>query len=774
VADWLRSPVLAFALRRLDMSSLSEISRLLPELTAERPEMPRPSARIEDWQRLPFFQALARAFLIADRPLLLILDDLQWCDADTLEWLHFLLRFDRRANLLVAGTVRPEEVDRHHPLTGVLAELRDAAQLTEVGLGALDASETSALATQIAGRQLGAAHARQIHLETEGNPLFVVEMVRVGLGDADRGGATDSAAVGPGEPGSASVPRRLPPRIQAVIAARLAQLSEPARSLAAIAATVGRAFTLDVVREGSGVEEALVVQGLGELLRRQIVREQGDGVYDFAHDKIREVAYREMTEARRRLLHRRVAEGLERVHGAALDVVAAQIAAHYAGADMADRAAGYYQRAAEVAQRVGANQEAIDLLQRGLTLLETLPPSLDRDGRELDLRTALGVSLVATKGYGASEVSSVYTRCRQLCQILGRPPSPPILRALALASLAKAKIEECHALGDHLMSLADRDDDPMLRVEAHYVIAMALLLNGAAVPARAELEASLAHYDLGRSASHIGLYSQDPAVVCQIRLSLDLWMLGEPDEAARRRAQSLALAKELGHPFSLAYALTWDAVLQSHRGDRELARTQAEAAIDLGREHRMPFWLGFGMILHGWAVAEQGDIEGGIDEIQSGMAEFAATGTRSFVPFQLGLLAEQHGRLGNVERGLALIAEALALVERTNERWPEVELFRRKGELLEKAALTNEAETVYLRAVEVARYQGARALELRSATRLADIWLRQERPRDVALLLRPIVRRVGATTDLPDLDVARGYLARTGSVRDRRADITVR
>ena len=285
---------------------------------------------------------------------------------------------------------------------------------------------------------------------------------------------------------------------------------------------------------------------------------------------------------------------MERVHATALDAVAAQIAAHYANAELADRAAVYYQRAAEVAQRVGANQEAIDLLHRGLTLLETLPPSLDRDARELGLQTALGVSLVATEGYGAPEASSVYARSRQLCQILGRPPTPPILRALALVSLAQARIDDCHALGDHLMSLAERDDDPVLRVEAHYVLAMSLLLNGAVVPARAQLEASLAHYDRARSAAHISLYSQDPAVVCLIRLSLVLWILGDPEGAAQRRAESLRLADELAHPFTHAYALTWDAILQSHRGDPELARTQAEAAISLGRDHRMPFWLASG------------------------------------------------------------------------------------------------------------------------------------------------------------------------------------
>lgn len=745
VADWLRSAVLASALPRLDVSSLSEISRLLPELLARRPDLPRPSARIEDWQRQPFFQALARAFLIADRPLVLILDDLQWCDIDTLEWLHFLLRFDRRANLLVAGTFRPEDIDRRHPLAALVADLRDTAQLTEIQLGPLDPSDTAALAAHVAGRQLESEQARNIHLETEGNPLFVVETVRAGLNVVD--------------PGTASATRHLPARVQAVIAARLEQLSAPARDLASVAATVGRAFTFDVIREGSGMADELLVQGLDELLRRHIVREQNDSVYDFAHDKIREVAYEQMTGARKRLLHRRVAQALERLHASALDLVAAQVAAHYASAQLADEAAVYYQRAAAVAQRVGANQEAIELLHRGLTVLETLSPSLDRDARELDLRTALGVSLVATEGYGAPEVASVYARCRQLCQILGKPASPPILRALALVSLAQAKIEECHALGDHMMSLADRDDDSVLRVEAHYVIAMALLLNGAAAPARVQLESSLAHYDRARSAVHIGLYSQDPAVVCGIRLSLDLWILGDPKSAGRRRVESLTLAHELAHPFTLAYALTWDAILQNHRGDREVARSQAEAAMSLAREHRMPFWLGLCTVVRGWAVAEQGDIEAGIDEIRSGMAAFEATGSRSFIPFQMSLLAEQHGRLGNVERGLTLIAEAARLIERTNERWSEAELFRRKGELLEIAVREAEAETAYRRAIEVAQYQGARTLELRSATRLADLWLRQDRAVDVALLLRPIVKRFGMTTDLPDLDHARSVLA---------------
>jgi DNA-binding SARP family transcriptional activator/predicted ATPase len=753
VADWLRTPILASVLPRLDVGSLSEISRLLPDIVARRPDVPRPSARIEAWQRQAFFQALASAFLAADHPLLLVLDDLQWCDADTLEWIHFLLRSDRNARILVAGTVRTDEVDRDHPLAGLTRGLRDAGQLTEIDLRPLEPSETAALATHVAGRQLRPEQARHIHLETEGNPLFVVETVRAGLVESD-----DSSS--------------LPPKVQAIIGARLAQLSQPARDVASLAATVGRAFSLEILRRSGRGDDDRIVAGLDELLRRQIVREQGDGAYDFSHDKIREVAYAETTEARRRLLHRRVAEGLERVHSTALDVVATQIAAQYANAGLPERAATYYLRGAEVAQRIGANLEATSLLRRGLSLLETLPPSLDRDSRELGLQAALGASLVATEGYGASEVLSAYERARDLCQVLGRKASAPILRGLAIASLAQVRIDECHALGDHMLGLTDGDDDPVLRVEAHYVIAMALLLKGAAMPAKVQLEASLAHYDRARSATHIGLYSQDPAVVCLIRLSVDLWLLGDPIGAVRRRAESLVLAEELGHPFSHAYALTWDAHLQALRGNPALARTQAGAAISLGREYAMPFWLSLGTVVRGWAVAESGEIEAGIKDMRAGMAAYAATNGHAFVPFHLGLLANQYGRLGNVELGLSLIAEALVLVERTGERWFEPELHRYQGELLEAATdRDGEAEAAYLRGIEVARSQGTRALELRATTRLAELWLRQGRA-DAVPLLEPIVRSFAAssdTTDLPDLARARVLLTDAGSTPRGRA-----
>jgi adenylate cyclase len=510
--------------------------------------------------------------------------------------------------------------------------------------------------------------------------------------------------------------------VHAVIAARLAQLSEPARKLAGLAATIGRAFTLDVLASAHDGDEDSLVRGLDELWRRRIVRDQGAHAYDFAHDKIRDVAYDEVTPAQRPLLHRRVAQALEQAHATDPDPVSAQLAAHYEQAGLPERAVRWYQRAAAVTQRIFGNEEAISLLNKGLALLGSLPPTQERDERELALHTTLGVSLVATRGYGAAEVVAVHRRAHELSQRLGQPPSPPMLRGLAIASITHTEFQQAHDLGDHLLSLAERDRDPVLLVEAHYVLGVTLFWKGAFVPARAHLEEALSHYDPGRSSGHIAAYTQDPGVVCLIRLAVILWFLGHSEQAVQRAEQSLVLAHRVSHPFSLGYALAWDALLHTLRGDAQATRRQADAAIALSREHALDIWLAMATVLRGWALAEVGEVELGIAAIRQGMAAFRATGSLYKRPYFLALLAEQHARAGDLEQGLLLLGEALAALQATGERCWEAELYRRQGEtLLKRRDGRDEAGVAFSHALAVARYQGARAIELRAAASLARL-----------------------------------------------------
>lgn len=349
LAAWVQ----ALPLPALEPVWLTEVARLRPALLAERPGLAAPGPLVEAWQRSRLFEALARAALAAGQPLLLVLEDVQWCDRDTLEWLHYLLRFDPKAPLLVVATLRAEEVGADHPVWALRAALEHKGQFVGVELGPLGAADTATLAGHAAGRALAPPLAARLYRETEGNPLFVVECVRAGLHDA---------APGPELAG-------LPPRVQAVVGARLAQLSPPARDLVGLAATVGREFTFAVLRLASDVDEDSLVRALDELWQRRIVREQGPDGYDFAHDLLREAAYAGLSSARRRLLHRRVAEALVEVHSGEPGPFAAQVAAHYEQANLAEPAAAWYRRAAVAARRIFANAEALRCLERALALL---------------------------------------------------------------------------------------------------------------------------------------------------------------------------------------------------------------------------------------------------------------------------------------------------------------------------------------------------------------------------------------------------------------------
>ncbi len=366
--EWLRT----HPLHGLDEIWLTELTRLLPEITLEHPHLPKPTPLTQDWQRLRLFKALAHALLKDHLSLLLHLEDIQWCDRDTLDWLRYLLQSHLDASaqvrLLVIGSLRIEEMSPDHPLESLLAGLRRADQLTEIELGPLGESATFLLASRVAGRELDPALGPLLFQGSEGHPLFVVEMVRAGLAQMEPRGPDHARAM-------MQTVQALPLKVRRVIEARLRQLSPPAQDLVGLAATVGRAFTFDVLRRASSADEETLVRGLDELWQRRIVREQGADAYDFSHDKIREVAYAALSLARRRLLHRKVAEALAAVHGSDPDAVSGQIAMHYEQAALPDLAIRYYHRAAESARRVFANAEALDLLERAIALTARLPES---------------------------------------------------------------------------------------------------------------------------------------------------------------------------------------------------------------------------------------------------------------------------------------------------------------------------------------------------------------------------------------------------------------
>lgn len=403
VVGWLRAPPLQAAWAKLPDLKLKELARLMPEILVARLDLSPPESSAQLGQRQRLFEALAQAVLAYGRPLLLHIDDLQWCDQETLQWLHFLLRYNTRSRLLITGTFRPEETLDSHPLTTLILALRHSRQLTELALEPLPEAETALLAAQITRQTWDVAEAARLYQETEGNPLFIIEIVRSG----------------------AILPPALLPTVQAVIKTRIAQLTPQAQALLEQAAVIGRAFQVDILAQASGMDEDAIVLRLDELWRRRIIREHGGTEYDFSYDKIREVAYGELSQTRRQWLHRRVAQTLEAYHAANVAPFSGQIAAHYDMAGLPAQAIPYYQRAAGLARRLYANEEAITLIRRALHLLPKLPPNTLPEWRlkvTAELQESLGDILHFTAHY--DEARAAYTTALAAVQETAVSPQP--------------------------------------------------------------------------------------------------------------------------------------------------------------------------------------------------------------------------------------------------------------------------------------------------------------------------------------------------------------
>ncbi len=755
VTDWLRSDVLRTNLAKLDVIWRTEVSRILPELLAEQSDLPPFERMTEYGQRQRFFEALARAVFATPQPLLLLIDDLQWCDQETIEWLHFLLRFDRHARILILGTARAEEVPPQHPLRSLLLYLRSAIHVTELALQPLDAAETAKLAAHLAGRELNVDSVMRLYRETEGNPLFVVETIRSG---ADGSGLGDEW----GSPGALPPVTPIPRKVQAVISGRLAQLSAPARELAGLAAAIGRPFTLDLLIEAGHSDEDSAVPALDELWQRRVVREQGANSYDFTHDKLREIAYAEVSAPQRWLLHRRIAQALEATNAADLAPISGQIASQYERAGMADRAIPYYQRAAVVAQRLYANEDAINLLSRGLTLLEQLPPGANRDAQELNLHLALTPLYRMTKGWTSPEVEGALDRAMELCDKIGDDAQrAQIFYGLGSLYVVQARLEEVQLAWDELHRLYQRTHATTPPLEAEMMLTGSRLHLGRIADANDNFERILATKDTSQLQRIVEEQGWNFAVHGRAWHAHALWLLGYPESALRRALEAVRLAHDLRQPFNQALAATYLAMLQQLLADEGTARARAEEALALTTEYKAPYYRTWSAILLSYALACEQPGTATIARLRESITAFKASGARLRLPYYLGLLAQVCLRVGCAQDGLAAVDDGMTASRAHNERWWDAELHRLRGELLlAGGADAHEAEAAYLRAVEISRAQQARALELRAATSLARLWSTQPRADDARRLLQNLYSWFTEGFDTPDLQAARSVLAK--------------
>jgi DNA-binding SARP family transcriptional activator/predicted ATPase len=757
VTDWLRSAGLRAPLRQLDAVWLTEVARILPELFVEQPDLPRYESVTEYGQRQRFFEALARTILAASQPLLLLIDDLQWCDQETLEWLHFLLRFDPTARLLVIGCAREEELPQTHPLRTLLLHLRKSMRVTELTLQPLDAAETAKLASKVANRKLDMDLIMHLFQETEGYPLFVVEMVRAGLG---RVSTSPPEADHPPRQPPLDEARTLPPRVHAVLVGRLHQLSTSARELVECAATIGREFTLDLLITAGLADADSAVCALDELWHKRIVREHGVNGYDFTHDKLREVAYAEISAPQRRMLHRRVAQALEAKHAEDLDSVSGQLASHYERAGMIEQALPYYQRAAAGAQHVYANEDAIRLLSRSLELLKLLPAGSKRDKQELSLQLALAPLFRVTKGWAALELERVLDRALALCDTVGDSAQrAETLYGLQSLYVVQARLETVQLVSDELHTLyqgALGTTPPF----ADMMTAGARLHLGKITDANTQFTEIIAAHDPDQLLHLQESQGTNYAAHARAWQAHALWCLGYPQQAQGKGRDAVKLVQDLDQPFNQALVSAYLALLQQLCADEAVAREHAEQALALTGKYQAPYYRAWADILVSYALALEQPNEERIEYLRGSITAFKASSARLRLPYFLSLLAQVCGKVGRTEEGLACINEALSEARAHNERWWDAELHRLRGELLlAHGADTSDVEAAILRAVSIAQSQQARSLELRAMMSLARLWSAQNRSDDARRQLSDVYAWFTEGFETPDLQAARLLLA---------------
>ena len=678
-------------------------------------------------------------------PVLFIVEDLHWADPTTLELLNLVIEQIPTASLLVLLTCRPHfQPAWHH-----------RSYLTEVTVHRLSQHATERMAAQVVGgKRLPAEVLQQIIEKTDGVPLFIEELTKAILESGYlKETHTHDELTG-------TLPAlAIPVTLQDSLMSRLDWLMT-GKVIAQLGATIGRQFSYALLQAVSQLNERTLHEELHRLVEAELLYQRGippQATYTFKHALIQDAAYESLLKSTRQQYHQRIAQVLEEQFPETVEAEPELLARHYTEAGLNEQAVRYWYKAGQRASERFAYVEAIAHLRQGLALLTTLPETSKRTQHEVDIHIALGASLLATKGYGAPEVEQIYLRAHHLCQHLEEPQQLfPVLRGLWNHYTIRAEHQRAHALGEQLLTLAQQRQDSAMLVAAHRALGTTLYNLGTPAEAHRHFTQGLALYDPQQHRTSTFLYGEDGGVMCQSFAARALWFLGYPDQALARSHEAVTLAQQIVHPFSLGFALIFAAMIHQHRREVRAVHERAETVISLALAQGFPFWLAQGAILRGWTLAQQGQAQAGIEQIHQGSNAFRATGAEINQSYFLGLLAEAHGTLGEPETGLRMLTEALAL----GERWYKPELYRLKGALLLQQNSDNhaEAKTCFQHALDIARSQQAKSLELRAARSLSKLWQQQGKRQEAHDLLAPVYGWFTEGFDTADLKDAKALL----------------
>lgn len=692
-----------------------------------------------DLQRRKTIDLLAQWSLAQSevQPLVLVVEDLHWCDASSLELLGRLLAQSATARILLLTTARSEFTPpwpaRENTTTISLARLtrRQAREMIAALNGGLLPSDTQ----------------EALVARADGVPLFLEELTKPVV-----------------QPGAARDVAAIPATLADSLLARLDRLSA-AKDVAQRAAVLGREFAYPVLAAISELDEMSLCQCLATLVEAEIVFVRGeppDATYTFKHALVQEAACESLLKRTRQMLHGRVVDVLVERFPTRAAAEPELVARHAEAAGRIGDAIDFYQRAGDRAQARSAHQESIRHFEQAIALLGARSDDPERDAREVALQLALADSRVVALGYTNPAVEAPLERARVLGEALGESRRLGFaLSGLAVYAYNCGRAERACSLGARALEIAERTDDSALLVRAHCDLGQALVYRGDFASSLTHLEAALALHDPG--APHDGTWATgNPGVRALSASGWVLWALGHPDRALTRAREGVARARALAHPFSVAHALLFETVVHALRRDVNAQRETAAEVIALSEAQGFPFWRGVGMTFHAAARVTAGEVEA-VADVRAGFALTATAGSRGGAPAALAQLAQAFLAAGLLEEAETAVEGGLALSAQTGQPVFDSVLHQLKARtILAFGRAPSDAERAFRDAIEIARRQQAKSFELRAAISLAQL-LRDRNAREEARdLLAPLYFWFTEGFDTADLVAARAVLESLG------------
>jgi class 3 adenylate cyclase/tetratricopeptide (TPR) repeat protein len=684
------------------------------------------------------------------QPVLIVLEDAHWIDPTSEEVLNLLVPRIQSLSVLLVVTGRPE-------YTPLWPEQGHVTTLSVDRLGRRDGAE---LVTKVAqSGMLPPELIERIVARTDGVPLFIEELTKSVVESGVLRAAGDERSL----PGQSLAPT-IPASLRDSLLARLDRLA-PVKQIIQIGACIGREFSYEVLARIAPVRSEQLEEALQRFVKAGLVYRRGtppDATYTFKHALVQDVAYDSLLKSKRQLLHAQLAQVLEEDFAHRVATAPELLAHHYTQSGSPAKAIPLWREAGMLAARRVALQEAVGHFQKGLTLIEQLPPSPERDGLELSIREPLNAAWTGLRGWAAPEVGENANTILQLGKRQGRAQTMRLgLWAIWVNTITQGRVADSLEWAKRLLSEGDKVKNIDLQIFGHGAAMISHFYLGELLEAKEHGNRVLALYDPQHAGRWMQMTAHDLRILVGVWSCQWTWMLGYPDQAVPLSEKKDAYARGLGNAFNLGFALSLGAYAFDYRREPDRLLERVAEADRLEREHSVPF-VNQVMVrqVEGLARLRSGQLPESVSLLREGLDQWNRFGGHSRVPYLKSALAEALALQGHVDAALELIDECLEQIERPGwrERSHLAEVLRLKGWMLMQRDRREEAETVLRASIDWARQQQAKSWELRSSTTLAKLLIERGQ-RDIArALLAPIYNWFTEGFDTHDLKVAQKVL----------------